>query len=129
MRRAVWGACAAAILAVVGSLGACNSGTADCPAKETIQPGGACSDDDLQCPYDLASPSLACDGTTTVLATSCTCTKGAWVCPDAVSCPGGDDAAPGDDAAGDDAAGDDGAGDDGATGDDGAAATDASDAG
>jgi hypothetical protein len=58
------------------------------------------------------------DGTSTVLATSCTCTKGTWACPSAVTCPG-TDAASGDDGA--DSSGDDAS--------DASTASDASDAG
>ena len=105
--------------AISAGLGACNSGTGDCPAKETITPGGSCSDDNLQCAFDLATPSTACDGTNTTIASSCICTKGNWVCPDPVSC--GDAAPPPDET---DGAGDEGSPDadegDAAPNDDGA---------
>ena len=120
MRAALFLAPLALVGAAFLALGACNSGMSDCPAKEAIQPGAACSDDDLQCAYDLSTPAPACDGTTTVLATSCTCTKGTWSCPSAVACPSGDDGAAGDDAA-DSSTGDDAS--------DAAPPSDASDAG
>jgi hypothetical protein len=107
----------ATAVVVVAVLVACNTGTGDCPAKETIQPGTACSDDFLQCAFDLPTPSPACDGTTTVLASSCVCTKGLWVCPAPVGCPEAGAA----DGATDDGATDDGATDDGASADDGGA--------
>jgi hypothetical protein len=105
-------------------LGACNTGAGDCPAKEAIQPGAACDDDQLQCAYDLPTPSAACDGTTTVIATSCTCTKKAWSCPSPFVC--------GEGAAGDDAAKEAGSGDDAsevATDDDGGSDAPQSDSG
>ena len=82
-------------IALLSWLAACgiNSGTGDCPAAASIQPGAGCSDDFLQCPYNLATESPLCDGTKTILATSCTCTKGTWSCPSAVSCEGGGGAA------------------------------------
>jgi hypothetical protein len=65
---------------------ACNqSETADCPTG-TIQPGGSCSDDQLQCAYSLSTPSAACDGTSTVIPSSCTCTSGSWACPSPFEC-------------------------------------------
>jgi hypothetical protein len=75
--------------ALLVTMGACNTGLGDCPAKETIQPGGSCSDNLLQCPYDLMTASFACDGTSTVINTSCTCTKGTWSCPSPAACDGG----------------------------------------
>jgi hypothetical protein len=78
----------ALVWCLVAALGACNSGTGDCPQKQSIQPGAPCSDDNLQCAYDLDTPSPACDGTTTTIASSCTCTKGTWSCPSAVDCGG-----------------------------------------
>jgi hypothetical protein len=111
----------AACVAVAVAFGACND-VGDCPAAASaVTPGGSCSGDNLQCPYTLQTLSPACDGTTVEggVATSCVCTSGLWVCPDAVTCP---PAATGDDAAGtgDDSAG--GGGDDSSTseaGDDG----------
>ena len=88
---------------------ACNRGTGFCPAAEAIQPGAACDNDDLQCAYDLTSPSVACDGTSTVISTSCTCSNGTWSCPDPVDCSSSEDA-------GDQDAGDQDAGDQDATG-------------
>jgi hypothetical protein len=91
----------AAVLAIVGSLAACSNGTGTCPAKETIQPGASCDNDDLQCAFDLATPDPSCDGTQTTIATSCTCKKGTWSCPDPVACStdagGGDETSTGDD--------------------------------
>jgi hypothetical protein len=69
-----------------GTFAACNSPQGDCPAKAAIVPGAACASDQLQCAYDLATPSLACDGTTTVIPSSCTCAAGAWSCPSPVEC-------------------------------------------
>jgi hypothetical protein len=77
-----------AVALVAVASGACND-QGDCPAKESIAPGAACSDDQLQCAYDLATPSAACDGTSTTIASSCICTKGAWSCPSAYSCEAG----------------------------------------
>lgn len=71
------------------ALDACNSGNGDCPAKESITPGGSCSDDHLQCAYDLTTPNAVCDGTSTRIATSCTCTDGTWACPEAFECEAG----------------------------------------
>jgi hypothetical protein len=88
-----------AAAALLATAGACNTGLGDCPAKASIQPGGSCNDDLLQCPYDLMTPSFACDGTSTVINTSCTCTKGTWSCPSPAACDGsamGADAAQGD---------------------------------
>jgi hypothetical protein len=84
-------------------LGACNTATGECPAKETIVPGASCTETDLQCAFDLATPSPACDGTSTTIPTSCTCTSSAWACPSPVQCStdGGSDASA--DAAGSDA--------------------------
>jgi hypothetical protein len=80
---------------------ACND-VGDCPAPEAIIPGASCSGDALECPYNLASPSAACDGTSVDggVATSCVCMSGNWVCPTPVTCMGAgadaaDDAAPG----------------------------------
>jgi hypothetical protein len=84
-------------LGLFAGLGACNSGTGNCPAKETIQPGASCDDEHLQCAYDLATPAPACDGTSTTISSSCTCTNGTWACPDPVACEAGaptDDAEP-----------------------------------
>ena len=84
------------VVGFFAAIGACNSGTGDCPAKESIQPGAPCSDDNLQCAYDLSTPSPGCDGTTTTIASSCTCMKGTWSCPSPIDC-GGTDASTGDD--------------------------------
>jgi hypothetical protein len=77
----------AAALLVMQS--ACNTGFADCPAKEDVKPDDSCKDDNLQCPYDLTGPATACDGTQATIETSCTCDKGHWSCPDPVECDGG----------------------------------------
>jgi hypothetical protein len=123
--------------AVFAVLAACNTGTDDCPDKAQITPGAACSDDFAQCAFDLQTPSVACDGTTFTIASSCTCTKGLWVCPSAVECgedaatdEGGDATDDGGDATGDGAT-DDASTDDGATTDsatDDSATPDAADA-
>jgi hypothetical protein len=84
-----------------GTVGGCNN-VGSCPAKETIMPGGPCSGDSLECAYDLATENPACDGTNTTIPTSCTCTKGAWVCPPPASCEGGDDGGGGDSTTGSD---------------------------
>ena len=75
---------------------ACND-VGTCPSADSIQPGGSCSGESLECAYTLQTASPACDGTMLEggLGTSCVCTKGAWACPSAVACPaaeaGGDD--------------------------------------
>ncbi len=102
LKLGIMGAGALAALFMMQS--ACNTGFADCPAKETITPGDTCKDDNLQCPYDLTGPAPACDGTQATTATSCTCDKGHWSCPDPVSCDtdaagGGDEAGSTDDGA------------------------------
>ena len=88
--------------AASSQVAACNAAlTADCPSAP-IDNGGACSEDALECPYTVA-PNAAC-GDTSSLASSCTCTSGAWVCP-AFDCDAGategdggppDDSGPGD---------------------------------
>jgi hypothetical protein len=75
----------------VASLGACSSLADECK-KATVTPDGTCSEDALQCEYDLQQDN--CDGTFSTVATSCVCTGGAWSCPDPIPCP-----APVDDAA------------------------------
>jgi hypothetical protein len=116
MKRIVTLLAPVAVLAVAIAVleGACND-VGDCPAASTIAPGGACSGNDLQCPYTLQTPSPACDGTEVDggLETSCICTKGTWACPSPVSCGGGgtDDGGP--EAGVDSTVGDGGAGDDG----------------
>ena len=103
-------------VALLALEGACNK-VGDCPASSDIKPGGSCEGDNLECPFTLQTPSLACDGTAVEggLATSCICTNGAWVCPDPVSCEAGatdDGAVDGAvEAGGDDGATDDGGGD------------------
>ena len=108
---ALAGACAAALVAAALILSGCND-VGSCPAKTSITPGSACEGDSLECAYDLATPSPACDGTSTTISTSCTCTKGTWACPAPVAC-----APSGDDGGGDDGGGDDGSSD--SPGDDG----------
>lgn len=106
----------AGIIALIGTtMGACND-QGDCPAKESIVAGGACSGEELQCAYDLATPSAACDGTKTTLSTSCICTSGVWACPSAFACETDAAAETGDDGGAE--TGDDGSaetGDDGGT--------------
>jgi hypothetical protein len=87
LKLGILGAGAVAVLFIMQN--ACNTGFADCPAKETITPGDSCKDDNLQCAYDLTGPAPACDGTQATIATSCTCNKGHWSCPDPVACDGG----------------------------------------
>jgi hypothetical protein len=88
-------------VSIAALTGACNN-VGDCPAPSSIAPGGACSGDNLECPYVLQTPSPACDGTDVAggLATSCTCTGGTWACPSPVSC---DTGGAGDDGGGGDA--------------------------
>ena len=71
---------AAVVAAALAAFAGCNS-LADCPAAAEVVPGGACSGNDLQCAYTLSTQTAACTGMTTTVATSCTCTDGAWVCP------------------------------------------------
>jgi hypothetical protein len=85
----VVGAVTIAMLGTFTSVTACNSGTGSCPDKAAVVPDGPCSDDKLQCAYDLMTPAVACDGTTTTIETSCTCTNDHWVCPAAVECDSG----------------------------------------
>jgi hypothetical protein len=74
---------------LLATAGACNTGLGDCPATQTIQADEACTDDNLDCPYDLSSEPASCNGTTTTIKTSCVCTKGTWKCPSPVDCGGG----------------------------------------
>jgi hypothetical protein len=108
MRRVAFLLAWAALLTGILLPCACNN-VGDCPAPSAITPGGSCSGDTLECPYNLATPSPACDGTTVEggLATSCICDDGKWSCPSPVSCDAstGDDA--GDATTGGDAAGND----------------------
>lgn len=90
---------AAAALAIALSLAACQADRiGDCPAKATLSNGAACSDEGLQCPYDITQ--TACDGTTSTVSSSCLCQSGTWSCPDSWQCAvdagddGGDAAAP-----------------------------------
>ena len=76
------------------ALGACNSGNKACPAKESITPGGSCNDEHQQCAYALTTLNAACDGTSTAIETSCTCTNGVWACPETFACDAAADAAP-----------------------------------
>jgi hypothetical protein len=73
---------------LVAGAGACNTGLGDCPATSTIKPNGPCTDDNLECPYDLSSQPASCNGTLTTIKTSCVCTKGTWSCPPPVNCSG-----------------------------------------
>jgi len=89
------------IALLAAPLAACND-VGDCPASSQIKPGGACTGNQLECPYTLDTPSPACDGTTVEggLQTSCTCVNGTWSCPSPVSCDAttGEDASQGGDA-------------------------------
>ncbi len=86
------------VTAAVAGVGACNE-VGDCPADAaTIHDGDPCSGEGLQCAQDVTF--TACDGTQQTIASSCTCTEGAWSCPSEPDCDaggGGDDA--GEDAA------------------------------
>lgn len=89
--RGAWGAKRAAGLSLVfagilAGTGACNTGLGDCPATSTIKDKGPCTDDNLECPYDLSSPNPSCDGKTTTIMTSCVCTSGTWSCPSPIDC-------------------------------------------
>jgi hypothetical protein len=116
-----------ASLTAFTSVTACNSGNTTCPDKTAVVAGGACSDENLQCAYDLSTPAVACDGTSAIIETSCTCTDGTWACPSAVECDAGA-ADPGEagDEAGDEAAAGDG-GDEASPDEDAADAADAHD--
>jgi hypothetical protein len=85
----VVGAVAVASLTAFTAVTACNNGTGSCPDKAAVVPGASCSDDNLQCAFDLTTPAVACDGTSTTIETSCTCTDGTWACPSAVECDSG----------------------------------------
>ena len=102
MRRVA--AAVALLVAALAASGGCNE-VGDCPAEGAITPGGSCANSGLQCAYELETPSPACDGTTTTIASSCLCTSGTWACPAPLSCgedggSAGEDgsASPGDDA-------------------------------
>ena len=82
---------AASVALAAWVIAACNDlGT--CPAAAAVTPDAACSNEQLQCEYDLATPSPSCNGTTTVIPSSCTCTGGAWACPAPIVCDEGTDA-------------------------------------
>jgi hypothetical protein len=84
---------AAAALAIALSPAGCQADRiSDCPAKATLTNGTSCSDEGLQCPYDIVR--TACDGTTSTVPSSCLCQGGTWSCPDSWQCTadGGDDA-------------------------------------
>ena len=85
----VAGAVLVAFLGTFTTVTACNGGSGSCPDKAGVVPGDSCSHDKLQCAYDLMTPAVACDGTTTTIETSCTCTDGTWACPSAVECDSG----------------------------------------
>ena len=86
--RALLARMALGVACLVVAVAACNSGAADCPAQASVQPGAPCTDDNVQCAYSLSSPSPACDGTTTTLASSCVCVDKTWSCPSPVDCGG-----------------------------------------
>lgn len=103
--------CCSWVALLMGVAGCTNVG--DCPSASVVTPGGSCTGDMLSCPYDLATPSPACDGTMTSISTSCVCTKRAWTCPASVSCPDAAAAADGggaDETGGDSSVSDDGGG-------------------
>jgi hypothetical protein len=86
----------AAALGVTGAIAlatttGCNTGSGACPNVEQVVPGGACTEEELQCGFTLTTPNAACDGTSSTYDTSCTCTNGLWVCPDPIACEGGAD--------------------------------------
>jgi hypothetical protein len=85
MRTTLWLGLVVTLAALVA--GACNN-VGDCPSASAITPGGSCSGDNLECPYTLQSPSMACDGTSIDggIATSCVCSGGSWTCPSPYSC-------------------------------------------
>ena len=85
------GAVAIGSLTAFTTITACNTGNGTCPDKAAVVAGGSCSDKALQCAFDLTTPAVACDGTSTVIETSCTCTDGTWACPSAVECDAGAD--------------------------------------
>ena len=120
------GAVAVASLATFSSVTACNHGNGTCPDKAAVVPGASCSDETLQCAFDLTTPAVACDGTSTVIETSCTCTDGTWACPSAVECDGGAAESEAGEEAGEEAGTDDG-GTEASTDDDAADAADAHD--
>jgi hypothetical protein len=96
--RRIIGAVTVGALTAFTSVTACNTGNGTCPDKAAVVPGGSCSDNDLQCAFDLKTPAVACDGTSTVIETSCTCTHGTWDCPPVLDC--GEAGAPPEDEAG-----------------------------
>jgi hypothetical protein len=122
----VVGAVLVAFLGTFSAVTACNSGGGSCPDKAGVVPGGSCSDDKLQCAFDLMTPAVACDGTTATIETSCTCTDGTWACPSAVECDSGTAEEAGEEAGSDEAGSDEASTDDGGTE---ASTEDAADAG
>lgn len=56
------------------------SGHGTCPSHGLMVTGASCHGDQLQCPYEVTI--TACDGTTSSIASSCSCESGQWVCPD-----------------------------------------------
>ena len=70
----VVGAVGVASLTAFTAVTACNTGSGSCPDKAAVLPGASCSDNHLQCAFDLTTAGVACDGTSTVIETSCTCT-------------------------------------------------------
>lgn len=56
------------------------SGRGNCPPNGQMVTGATCHGDQLQCPYDVTI--TACDGTSQVIVTSCSCDSGHWACPD-----------------------------------------------
>ena len=87
----VVGVVAGASLTAFTSVTACNTGSGKCPDKAAVVPGASCSDNKLQCAFDLVTPAVACDGTSSTVETSCTCTDLTWACPSAVECDAGAD--------------------------------------
>ncbi len=56
------------------------SGRGSCPPHGEMMTGATCHGDQLQCPYDVTI--TACDGTSQVITSSCSCNNGRWACPD-----------------------------------------------
>ncbi len=68
-------------LAAIGALGLADcSGRGSCPPHGQMVTGATCHGDQLQCPYEVTV--AACDGTSKVVASSCSCDNGKWTCPD-----------------------------------------------
>lgn len=81
MRRVITGGMQAVAL-LWGALSVCAcTGQGTCPPNGRMVNGGVCHGEDLQCPYNVAIS--LCDGSKSTFTSSCSCVKGAWVCPEA----------------------------------------------